>query len=331
MAPANDSDTFEIGGEATVHRMGYGAMRVTGPDIVGPPADEDAARDVLRRAVALGVDFVDTADSYGPGVSERLVGEALGDEDAFVATKAGLLRTRGGDWLPHGDPDFLENQVLCSLDRLGVDSLDLLQLHRPDPDTPFEDSVHRLAELRDAGLIDHVGLSNVSVDQLETARDVVDVATVQNEYNVANRDHEDVLSACEDYGIRVRPVLPHRRRRPRREAGGPDGGRRRPRRDRPAGRARVAARPLARHAAHSGDLDRRPPRGERRRDPAVADGRRPRAPRLRPPATRRCPSAVGLDRNRGVGLAATPVRYTPRWERNCLKAIPPNGLPITDG
>jgi pyridoxine 4-dehydrogenase len=208
MAPANDSDTFEIGGEATVHRMGYGAMRVTGPDIVGPPADEDAARDVLRRAVELGVDFVDTADSYGPGVSERLVGEALGDEDAFVATKAGLLRTRGGDWLPHGDPDFLENQVLCSLDRLGVDSLDLLQLHRPDPDTPFEDSVHRLAELRDAGLVDHVGLSNVSVDQLEAARDVVDVATVQNEYNVANRDHEDVLSACEDYGIGFVPYFP---------------------------------------------------------------------------------------------------------------------------
>jgi len=208
MAPANDSDTFDVGGEATVHRMGYGAMRVTGEDIIGRPDDEDGARDVLRRAVDLGVDFVDTADSYGPGVSERLVGEALDDGDAFVATKAGLLRTRDGDWLPHGDPDFLENQALCSLDRLGVDSLDLLQLHRPDPDTSFEDSVHRLAELEDAGLVDHVGLSNVSVDQLETARDIVDVATVQNEYNVANRDHEDVLSACEDYGIGFIPYFP---------------------------------------------------------------------------------------------------------------------------
>jgi len=208
MVPANESDTFEIGGEATVHRMGYGAMRVTGPDIIGPPEDEDAARGVLRRAVDLGVDFVDTADSYGPGVSERLVGEAIDDEDAFVATKAGLLRTRDGDWLPHGDPDFLENQALCSLDRLGVDSIDLLQLHRPDPETPFEDSVHRLAELKDAGLVDHVGLSNVSVDQLSEARDIVDVATVQNEYNVANRDHEDVLSACEDHGIGFIPYFP---------------------------------------------------------------------------------------------------------------------------
>jgi pyridoxine 4-dehydrogenase len=208
MAPANDSDTFEIGGEATVHRLGFGAMRVTGPDVIGSPEDEAAAREVLQRAVDLGVDFVDTADSYGPGVSERLVGAALDEDDAFVATKAGLLRTRDGDWLPHGDPDFLENQALCSLDRLGVDSLALLQLHRPDPDTPFEDSVHRLAELQDAGLVDHVGLSNVSVDQLEEARDIVDIATVQNEYNVANRDHEDVLSACEDYGIGFVPYFP---------------------------------------------------------------------------------------------------------------------------
>ncbi|SEW10823.1 aldo/keto reductase [Halobacterium jilantaiense] len=209
MAPANDSDTFDIGGDATVHRMGYGAMRITGPDIVGAPDDEDAARDVVRRAVELGVDFVDTADSYGPGASERLLREALGEnDDVFVATKAGLLRTRDGDWLPHGEPDFLENQALCSLDRLGVDSIDLLQLHSPDPDTPFEDSVHRLAELKDAGLVDHVGLSNVSVDQLESARDIVDVATVQNEYNVANRDHEDVLSACEDYEIGFIPYFP---------------------------------------------------------------------------------------------------------------------------
>jgi len=208
MARIDDGDTFEIGGDATVHRLGYGAMRITGPDIVGAPEDEAAARDLLRHAVDLGVDFVDTADSYGPGVSERLVGAALDDEDAFVATKAGLLRTRNGRWLPHGDPDFLENQVLCSLDRLGVDSVDLLQLHRPDPDTPFEDSVHRLAELKDDGLVDHVGLSNVSVDQLETARDVVEVATVQNQYNVANREHEAVLSACEDHGVGFIPYFP---------------------------------------------------------------------------------------------------------------------------
>jgi pyridoxine 4-dehydrogenase len=208
MAITNESDTFVIGGDAEVHRLGFGAMRLTGEDIIGPPGDEDGAREVLNRAVELGVDFVDTADSYGPGVSERLIGEALDPSEAFVATKAGLLRTMDGDWLPRGDPDFLENQALCSLDRLGVDSLDLLQLHAPDPDTPFEDSVHALAELKDAGVADHVGLSNVSVDQLDAARDVVEIATVQNEYNVANREHEDVLSACEEYGIGFVPYFP---------------------------------------------------------------------------------------------------------------------------
>jgi aryl-alcohol dehydrogenase-like predicted oxidoreductase len=208
MAITNESDTFAIGGEVDVHRLGFGAMRLTGEDIIGPPADEAAAREVLDRAVELGVDFVDTADSYGPGVSERIVREALDEDEAVVATKAGLLRTLDDEWLPHGDPDFLENQALCSLDRLGVDSLDVLQLHAPDPDTPFEDSVHALAELKDAGVADHVGLSNVSVDQLDTARDIVDIATVQNEYNVANRDHEDVLAACEKYGIGFIPYFP---------------------------------------------------------------------------------------------------------------------------
>jgi pyridoxine 4-dehydrogenase len=204
----NASDTFEIGGEYTVHRLGFGAMRVTGPDIIGAPEDEAEAQRVLQRAVELGVDFVDTADSYGPGVSERLIREALDPSDAVVATKAGLLRNTDGDWLPHGDPDFIRNQALCSLDRLGVDSIDLYQFHRPDPDTPFEDSVHAFAELKDEGLVDHVGLSNVSVEQLETARDIVDVATVQNSFNVADREHEDVLAACEDYGIGFIPYFP---------------------------------------------------------------------------------------------------------------------------
>ncbi|WP_232700487.1 aldo/keto reductase [Halobacterium wangiae] len=208
MAMDNDSDTFDVGGDLTVHRLGFGAMRVTGENIIGRPDDEDAAHDVLRRAVELGVDFVDTADSYGPGVSERLIREAGITDDAVVATKAGLLRNHSGDWLPHGDPDYIRNQALASIDRLGVDSIDLYQFHRPDPETPFEDSVHAFAELRDEGLVDHVGLSNVSVDQLETARDVVDVATVQNSYNVADREHEDVLSACEEYGIGFVPYFP---------------------------------------------------------------------------------------------------------------------------
>ncbi|MDS0281885.1 aldo/keto reductase [Haloarcula onubensis] len=204
------SDTFDIGGDLTVNRLGFGAMRITGEGIIGEPDDVENARDVLRRAVELGVDFVDTADSYGPGVSERLVGETLDAEreDLVVATKGGLLRNTDADWLPHGDPDYLRNAYLCSRDRLGVDTIDLYQYHRPDPDTPFEDSVHALAELKDAGLVRHVGLSNVSVDQLDRARDIVEVATVQNQYNIANRDAQDVLEACEDYGIGFIPWFP---------------------------------------------------------------------------------------------------------------------------
>ncbi|TKX86325.1 aldo/keto reductase [Halorubrum sp. SS5] len=203
------SETFDVGGELTVNRLGFGAMRVTGEDIIGRPDDEEAAKEVLTRAVDRGVDFVDTADSYGPGVSERLIGEALGDpDDVVVASKAGLLRNREGEWLPHGNPDFLKNQVLCSLDRLGTDTIDLYQYHRPDPDTDFEESVHAFAEMKDAGQVAHVGLSNVTVEQLETALDIVDVATVQNRYNVGHRDDEDVLAACEDHGVGFIPWGP---------------------------------------------------------------------------------------------------------------------------
>jgi len=206
----NESDTFDIGGELTVHRLGFGAMRLTGEDIIGEPDDEDEAREVLQRAVELGVDFIDTADSYGPGVSERLIGEALDTEreDLVIATKGGLLRNTDADWLAHGDPDYLRNAQLCSRDRLQMDPIDLYQYHRPDPDTPFEDSIHALAELKDEGLIRHVGVSNVSVEQLDRARDIVDIATVQNQYNVAHRDDEDVLEACEEYGIGFIPWFP---------------------------------------------------------------------------------------------------------------------------
>ncbi|PSP51412.1 oxidoreductase [Halobacteriales archaeon QH_7_68_42] len=184
-------------------------MRLAGPDIIGPPDDEADASTVARRAVELGVDFVDTADSYGPGVSERILGGTYGeDDDVVVASKAGLLRHRDGDWRPHGDPEYLHNQVLCSLDRLRTDTIDLYQYHRPDPDTPFEESVRAFAEMKDAGQIAHVGLSNVSVEQLETAREIVDIATVQNRYNVGNRDDEDVLQACEEYGVGFIPWGP---------------------------------------------------------------------------------------------------------------------------
>jgi aryl-alcohol dehydrogenase-like predicted oxidoreductase len=204
----NASDTFDIDGNTTVHRMGYGAMRITGEGIIGPPEDEDAARELLRHAVDLGVDFIDTADSYGPGVSERLIGEALDPDDAVVATKAGLLRDTSTEWKPHGHPDYIRNQVLVSRDRLGVETIDLYQFHRPDPDTDFEASVQAFAELKDEGLVEHVGLSNVSVEQLETARDHVEVATVQNHYNIGERSSEDVLEACEEYGIGFMPWFP---------------------------------------------------------------------------------------------------------------------------
>ncbi|MFC7132662.1 MULTISPECIES: aldo/keto reductase [Salinibaculum] len=203
----NESSTFDIGDE-TVHRLGYGAMRITGENIIGRPDDEDEARQVLRRAVDIGVDFVDTADSYGPGVSERLIRESGITEDALVATKAGLLRNSDGDWLRHGDPDYVRNQALVSRDRLGVDSIDLLQYHAPDEDVPYEDTITAFAELKDEGIVDNVGVSNVDVDHLETARDHVDVVTVQNQYNVGNREHEDVLQACEEYGIGFMPYFP---------------------------------------------------------------------------------------------------------------------------
>ena len=130
------------------------------------------------------------------------------DDDVAVASKAGLLRHRDGDWRPHGDPEYLHNQVLCSLDRLRTDTIDLYQYHRPDPDTPFEESVRAFAEMKDAGQIAHVGLSNVSVEQLETAREIVDIATVQNRYNVGNRDDEDVLQACQEYDVGFIPWGP---------------------------------------------------------------------------------------------------------------------------
>jgi hypothetical protein len=210
MPPTNESDVFHLDGETPVHRLGFGAMRITGEDIIGEPESEENAHKVLHTAIARGVDFIDTADSYGPAVSERLIGEALHPypDDLVVATKGGLLRNADGDWLPNGDPDYLRNAVLGSLDRLRVDTIDLYQLHRPDPETSFEDSVHALAELKDDGKIKHVGLSNVSVDQLDEARDIVDVATVQNRYNVGDRESEDVLDACEEADVGFIPWFP---------------------------------------------------------------------------------------------------------------------------
>lgn len=203
-------DTFAIGGDLPVNRLGFGAMWLTGPNILGAPDDVAEAHRVLDRTRELGVDFVDTADAYGPGTSERLLSEAGVPDDAVVATKGGLLRSPDGDWLRHGDPEYLQNAALCSRDRLGVDRIDLYQYHAPDPDpdVSIEDAMAALADLKDRGLVRHVGVSNVSVDQLERARDVIEVATVQNEYNVAERTHDDVLDACEANDIGFVPYFP---------------------------------------------------------------------------------------------------------------------------
>ena len=193
----------------TVHRFGFGAMRITGPGVWGPPADAGAALAVLRRAVELGVDFVDTADSYGPFVSEDLIREALHPYDGVVvATKGGLLRTGPGRWHVLGDPMYLRQCVEMSLRRLGVERIDLYQLHRVDERYPLADQLGVLTQMQAEGKIRHLGLSEVHVATLHEARQHAEVVSVQNIYNVADRTHEDVLAGCEERGIAFIPWFP---------------------------------------------------------------------------------------------------------------------------
>ena len=193
----------------TVRRLGYGAMRITGPGVWGYPPDRAGALAVLRRAVELGVDFIDTADSYGPAVSEELIAEALHPYgDVRVATKAGLLRTGPDAWTPCGRPAYLRQQCELSLRRLGVEALDLFQLHRVDPTVAAEDQFGLLRDLLEEGKVRAVGLSEVSVADVEAARAVVSISTVQNLYNVTNRKSEDVLEHCEAAGIGFIPWFP---------------------------------------------------------------------------------------------------------------------------
>lgn len=202
-------DTFKIGGELEVRRLGYGAMRITGDGVWGPPDDVENARAVLRRAVELGVNLVDTADSYGPEVSERLIAETLHPYDGLViATKGGLERTGPSQWPRNGRPEHLKAACEGSLRRLRVDRIDLYQLHSPDPDVPYEESVGAIKELQDEGKTRFAGLSNVSVDQLRLAQELIDVATVQNRYSLADRHSEDVLEVCEREGIGFLPWFP---------------------------------------------------------------------------------------------------------------------------
>jgi aryl-alcohol dehydrogenase-like predicted oxidoreductase len=207
--PVAAGGTFPIGGDLPVHRLGYGAMQLTGDGIWGPPADHDNAIAVLRRAVGLGVDFIDTADSYGPAVNEELIREALHPYDGVVvATKAGLTRTGPGHWHPVGLPEYLKQQCELSLRRLAVETIDLFQLHRIDARFPLAEQVGALRELQEAGKIRHIGLSEVTVSQLHAAREVAEIATVQNLYNLSNRAAEPVLAACEGAGIGFIPWFP---------------------------------------------------------------------------------------------------------------------------
>ena len=201
--------TLTIGGDLTVNRLGFGAMRLTGQGVWGPPADPDECIRVLRRAAELGVDFIDTADSYGPYVSEELIRQALHPYDGIVvATKAGLLRTGPDQWPPLGYPAYLRQQCEMSLRRLGVDTIDLFQLHRIDTKFPAEDQIGELVALQQEGKIRHIGLSEVSAEQLTAARAVTPIASVQNMYNLTARDAEPVLDGCETDGIAFIPWFP---------------------------------------------------------------------------------------------------------------------------
>jgi pyridoxine 4-dehydrogenase len=197
-------------GDLNVNRLGFGAMRITGPGIWGEPEDRDEAKAVLRRAVEFGINLIDTADIYGPEVSERLIAKALHPypEGLVIATKGGLTRPEPDRLVPDGRPEHLREACEGSLRRLGVDRIDLYQFHTPDPNVPFEDSVWALAQLRDEGKVRHVGLSNVGVRELEIAIDIVPVVSVQNRYNLTDRSSEAVLQACEREGVGFIPWFP---------------------------------------------------------------------------------------------------------------------------
>ena len=206
---AQASGTFTIGGDLTVNRLGFGAMRLTGKGVWGPPEDRDECIRVLRRAVELGVNFIDTADSYGPYVSEELIREALHPYDGVViATKAGLLRTGPDEWPPLGFPAYLRQECEMSLRRLGVDTIDLFQLHRIDNKFPAEDQIGELVTLQKEGKIRHIGLSEVDVDQLEAAQKTATIVSVQNMYNITVRSAEPVLEACEAKDVGFIPWFP---------------------------------------------------------------------------------------------------------------------------
>jgi aryl-alcohol dehydrogenase-like predicted oxidoreductase len=197
-------------GSYSVRRLGYGAMRITGPGIWGPPSDHDAAIAVLRRTVELGIDFIDTADSYGPYVSEELIKEALHPypEGLVIATKVGFVRTGPNKWIPVGRPEYLRQEVEMSLRRLGLDRIDLMQLHRVDPQVPLADQVGELRLMQEEGKIVHIGLSEVGTEVIDEARKTAEIVSVQNMYNLVSRQSEDVMAYCEREGLAFIPWFP---------------------------------------------------------------------------------------------------------------------------
>ncbi len=204
------SGTFTIGGDLTVNRLGFGAMRITGPGIWGDPKDPAEARRVLKRAMEIGVNFIDTADSYGPEVSEALIAEALAPypNGLVIATKGGLTRQGPDQWLPVGRPEYLRQCVEMSLRRLKTDTIDLYQLHRSDPKVPAEETLGALKDLQAQGKIRHIGLSEVSVEELEHAQTIVDIVSVQNLYNLSDRKAEALLDHCTEKNIGFIPWFP---------------------------------------------------------------------------------------------------------------------------
>ena len=193
------SGTIDIGGDLTVNRLGFGAMRLTGRGIWGEPRDRDEAKAVLRRAVELEVNFIDTADSYGPAVSEILIAEALHPypDDLVIATKGGLERPGPGQWVPNGDPEYLREACDASLERLRLEQIPLYQFHRPDPRVPLDDSIGALVELKNAGKIRHIGLSNVTEAELRRAEKLTPIVSIQNRYNVSDRRSDSLVDLCE--------------------------------------------------------------------------------------------------------------------------------------
>lgn len=208
-ATKSHSGVFSIGGDIPVNRLGFGAMRITGKGVWGEPDDKEESLRTLRKLPELGVNFIDTADSYGPEVSERLIREALHPYRGLtIATKAGLVRTGPDVWIPLGRPEYLRQEVLLSIRRLGVERLDLWQLHRIDPKVPQSEQFEAIAAMQKEGLIRHVGLSEVKVSEIEAAQKFFKVATVQNLYNLGNRASEDVLNYCEKQNIGFIPWFP---------------------------------------------------------------------------------------------------------------------------